>query len=446
MKTIYTAMLAAVVAAGFAGTLRADAAEALFMKTHKGAKESKVAEDWYDALPAWVASLTSKNQFPTTHLPYEFDRGKLKNMREGVNKFEIRDANKKEFSVYLMVRDGVDAQGRPMYTSTNESGWLSWKGWPARYIVETYPVEDNSDNINLVAMGAWLYSEKENDLGNRVLTVVHKRDKELAPLIEAYICEKEKWDMPAEGLVEWNAWDIEYQVERRMLVTPEELAKRVKEREDKAKESFNELVKARGDYKGRPPRRNQPTMQLILLEWEIKQWKIKYASSDFAKDQKNADKLQDMLDSIKDDIAVIKENLTKADELGAGGQPNDLKAKAEYLEEVLKLDPLDLNLRSKVANAWFTWGNPIPGGNGCDRAEGMKKAIPHYEVILQAYPRNTAFLTAIGRCYQALEDSKHARIYYEQVLEIDGPNKGQGPTARQLLENMDKKDAARSGK
>ena len=445
MKTIYTAMLAAVVAAGFAGTLRADAAEALFMKTHKGAKESKVAGDWYDALPAWVASLTSKNQFPTTHLPYEFDRGKLKNMRNGVNKFQIRDANRKQFSAYLMVRNGVDGQGRPVYAETNDSGWLPWKAWPAKYILETYPVEGNQDNTALVAMAAWLYGEKENELANRVLTVVHKRDKELAPLIQAYICEKEIGDMPPEGLVEWNAWDIEYQVERIILVTPAVREERLKDREKNAQDSFKELVRARGDYKGRPPRRNAPTMQLILLEWEIKQWKIKYASSDFAKDTKNSDMLQDILDSIKDDLAVIKENLAKADEIGASGDANDLKAKAEYLEEVLKLDPKDLNLRSKTAHAWYEWANPADHGNSCDRVEGVKKAIPHYEIILEAYPRNSSFLLAMGRCYQAQEDSKNARVYYEKVIEIEG-TKGYGITAKALIRNMEMKDANRAKK
>ena len=342
-----------------------------------------------------------------------------------------------------MVRDGVDAQGRPVYVETSDSGWLPWKAWPAKYILETYPVESNSDDNNLVAMGAWLYSEKENDLANRVLTFVHNRNSELAPLIQAYICEKEKWDVPAEGLVEWNAWDIEYQLERRLLVTPAALEERVKDREKNASTSFKDLVRARGDYKGRPPRRTAPSMQLVLLEWEIKQWKIKYASSDFAKDSKNSDTLQDILDSIKDDLSVIKENLTKADEIGASGDANDQKAKAEYLEEVLKLDPMDLNLRSKTANAWFEWGNPADHGNSCDRSDGMKKAIPHYEVILEAYPRNCAFLLAMGRCYQALEDSKHARIYYERVIEIED-GKGFAATAEALIRNMEQKDANRA--
>jgi tetratricopeptide (TPR) repeat protein len=113
------------------------------------------------------------------------------------------------------------------------------------------------------------------------------------------------------------------------------------------------------------------------------------------------------------------------------------------MEEILKIDPEDLNLRSQVGNAWFIWGNPAPHGNSCDRADGVKKAIPHYEIIVKAYPSNTSFLLALGKCYQALEDSKHARVYYDKVIEIDG-TKGNAVTAKALIRNMDMADQNRS--
>lgn len=449
MRTLQTALLAGVIAAGFAGALMADPAEDLFAKTHKGAKESKVASDWYDGLPAWVSSLTTKNQFPETHLPYDIEkagedgRGKAKNSKT-VNKFQIRDANRREFSAYLMVQNGVDAMGRATWDQTNTYVWLPWKSWPAPYIVETYPVDSNNKDDELVAMGAWLYGEKENELANRVLTVVRERNSELAPLIDAYICANEKWDIPADGMKLWNTWDIEFQKERKILVTGEEFDKRLKTREKDAESRFKELVRARGDYKGRAPRRVAPTTQLVLLEWEIKQYKIKFASSDFLKDTKNTDLLQVILDSIKDDLAIITENLEKAREIVKdSGNANQQKEKAEFLEEILKIDPEDVNLRSQVANAWYTWGNPAGHGNSCDRSDGMKKAIPHYEVILRSYPNSTGFLMALGRCYQALENSKSARVYYDRVIELDG-TKGNGPTAKALIRNMEQKDAARA--
>jgi tetratricopeptide (TPR) repeat protein len=432
-------------AAVFGAALQAGPSEDLFAKSHKGAKESDVAAKWYAKLPEWVASLTSKNNFPQTHLPFTVEKGKLKALKVGVNKFEIRDANKKQFSVYLMVQDGVDANGRPVYQTTTDFAWVEWKGWPSKNILETYPVEANSDNADLVAFAAWLYAEKESTYANRVLTIVHKRDKDLAPLIAAYICDKEKWTLPAEGLKVWNSWDAEYQKEREILVSPEAHDKLFKERETNAKKEFDALVKARGDYKGRPPRRVPPTKQLVLLEWEIKQYKISFASADFMKDTKNVDRLQEIQDSITDDLAVIKENQTQARDMAKDGNANDLQKKAEFMEEILKIDPMDLNLRGQVGTTWFLWGNPADHGNSCDRADGVKKAIPHFEIILQAYPRNTAYLMAMGRCYQALQDTKHARPYYEKVIEIDG-TKGNAPTAASLLRNMDQADQNRANK
>lgn len=428
---------------GLLGTeLHAQAAgDALFAKTHKGAKEAKVSGDWYKGLPKWVASLTSKNNFPKTHLLYEFAGDKLKPSK-GPNKFEIRDANEKQFSAYELVRDGTDGNGLPVFKASGKSAWVEWRGWPAKYILETYPVEGNTDTNDLVGFAAWLYTQKENDLANRVLTVAHKLATDTKPLIEAYICEKEKWVLPAEGLVQWKYWDVEYQRERLMLLTPDERTKREANRKKDFEAAYKGLITARGDYKGRPPRRVSPTKQLVLIDWEIRQFKIAY--EDLLKDDaKRNDELTAITDSIKDDLTAIKDNKTKANEMAASGQPNDLKKKAEYMEEILKIDPMDLNLRSEVANAWYIWGNPAPHGNSCDRADGIKAAIPHYKIILEAYPSNTGILLALGRCYQALESSKEARGYYDKVIELEG-TKGNGPTAKALIRNMEDKDRNRA--
>lgn len=431
-------------AAVFAAGLFAGPSEDLFAKSHKGAKESDVAAKWYGKLPEWVSSLTSKNNFPRTHLPFTVEKGKLKNLKDGVNKFEIRDANKKQFSAYLMTQNGVDANGLPVYDATAEFGWVAWKGWPSKYILETYPVDGNTDDADMIAFAAWLYGEKENEYANRVLTVVHGRNAELAPLIAAYICDKEKWTLPAEGLKVWNMWDTQYQKERAILVSPEDHDKRLKAREKGAADEFKGLVAARGDYKGRPPRKSPPTKQLVLLEWEIKQYKIAYASSDFLKDTKNTDKLQEIMDSIADDLAVIKENMEVANKMAADNNANEVKKKAEFMEEILKIDPKNLHMRGQVGTIWYMWGNPAPHGNACDRADGVKKAIPHFEIILVAYPRNTAYLLALGRCYQALEDTKKARPYYEQVIEIEGADGTNARMAKALLNNMDQYDQNRA--
>jgi len=428
----------------FAGMLQAQAGQPLFDKTHKGAKESKVQADWYEKLPVWTNAQTSKNKFPQTWLNLDAN---FKPSNEP-GKFEIRDANKNQFSAYAMVRDGVDGNGMPVYKATSESKWISWKSWPAKYVLITYPVETNPDESDLVGFAAWLFGEKENDLANRVLTQVHAKNKELAPLIEAYIAEKYNWKEPG-ALELFNIWDAEFQKERNILVTAADKTARTTAREKAAKAAFDEIVKSRGAYKGKAPRRPGPTKQLILIEWEIKQFKLAYASSDFLKDTKNTDVLAAIIDSITDDKAVIKDNVEKARKIlqdpkdpNASKNPNNLKKKAEMMEAILLVDPEDTALRAETANSWFLYGAPADHGNGCERADGVKKAIPHYKLILQVFPKNSAFWLALGRCYQALEDSKNAKPAYDEVIAIEG-DKGLGSTAKSLIRNMDARDEAR---
>lgn len=441
-RTLNAAALLAAMA--LAGALHAQAGQPLFDKTHKGAKESKVAADWYANLPVWTNSQTSKNQFPKTWLLLDAEF----KPSQTPNKFEIRDANKNQFSAYAMVRDGVDGNGMPVYKTTTSSKWLGWKSWPARYVLSTYPVEGNTNDADLVAFGAWLFTEKENDLANRVLTQVHGKNKDLAPLIEAYIAEKYGWKDPG-PLEVFNIWDAEFQKERNILVTAADKAARTTAREKAAKAAFDDIVRARGAYKGKAPRKPGPTRQLILLEWEIKQFKIAYASSDFLKEAKNADVLAAIMDSITDDKELIKRNTEDARKIlqdpknpNAAKDPNLLKKKAEMMEAILQIDPMDTALRAEVANSWFLYGAPADHGNGCERTDPIKKAIPHYEEILKVYPQNSAFWLALGRCYQALEDSKKAKPCYDKVIAIEG-DKGLGGTAKSLIRNMDAKDEAR---
>ena len=182
---------------------------------------------------------------------------------------------------------------------------------------------------------------------------------------------------------------------------------------------------------------------MALVAWEIGQFKKTYGSSNFAKATKTQDILQDMLDSIEDDKERIKKGNEEAKKLGEKGQPNDLRRKAEKLEQVRMLDPKDALLTSTAANAWFHYGNPLVHGNGCDRPMGIQKAIPLYQQVVAAYPMNTRQLLALGRCYQALENGKDARIWYKKVIDIDG-DKGMGTYAKGLLRNLDAKDQARA--
>lgn len=421
----------------FAGALQAQG-QALFEKTHGGAKESKVASDWYTKLPTWAATLTSRNQFIETWLMLD---GNFK-PSQTPNRFMIRDANKNDFNAFEMIRDGVDTDGRAVYKVTKSSKWIPWKGWQAKYIVSSYPVETNTDPKDLVAFAAWLFGEKENDLANRVLTYVHERERDWAPLIEQYLAEKNNWKEPGE-LVRWDLWDSEFHKKRAILIPASMEASRTTAREKAAADAFKELERSRGDYKGKPPRRNKPTKLLIFVEWEIKQFRIQFAGSKFIEDKKNADKLADMERSVRDDMDLMKDGLERANSIPKSSDDvKGIEAKLNLMEQYLALDPMSLHLRSQIGNEWYAFAKTDEYGNDCQRPAAARKAIEHYKILVDAYPQNLPYLTAMAKCYQALQESKQAGPLYDKVIEIDGDGQW-GRTAAALKRNMELKDEHR---
>jgi hypothetical protein len=430
------------------GSVYADAAEDLTGELKLGKTEKSAAANWYDSYPKWVMASIKQNKFPQTYLGYAQQGSKIKPAKGVFSKFEIRNANKKQFQAFLMARDGNDANGLPVYKTTKDFVWLSWKQWPVEQLVETYPVKSNKDDKAVVGFGIWIYSKKKyNEIANRVLTVVALRNKDLRPLIEAYLCEKEKWDGQEGSLIEWNVWDSKYYREHIILIPAADEEKRYKQRETAAEKELKRILADRGAYKGRAPRRQQPTKMLVFVEWDIKNYKQAYASSDYFKLEKTQALLELVMDTIKDDLELKQDNLKNIDDKYKGKtDPKDMKKRILEMESVRGIDPMDMKLLSQVANLWYEYANPADHGNGCDRLEGVKKAIPLYQELLKHYPYNTAYLMAMGRCYQAKEDSKNARGYYEKVIAIDGPRKGKTPTAEALIRNMEMKDQNRANK
>jgi len=436
MKWIHALLLAGCV---FAGGYAHAQAEDLFAKTHQGAKEAKVASDWYAKLPVWVASRTSRNDFIKTWLMLDeqFKRSPVP------QKFEIRDANRNQFNAYFMVKDGINTGNmEPEWKATKSSKWVAWGSWPARFIVSSYPLETNPDVKDLVGFAAWLFSQKENDLANRVLAIVHEKDRDLAPAVEGYLIEKHAWK-DAGTLVKWNLWDAEFQRERSILIPASMEAARKSAREKAAEAAFKQLLANRGDYKGRPPRRNTPKKMLIMVEWDVKQFKLEFAASDFIKDPKREVIIEEILGSIKDDQDRIRDGMDALSKKEK--DPNKQKEFTQRLMEMeglLTMDPENYQLRSQIGNEWYYFAQPDEYGNDCKNPQAAHKAIGHYKKLLEYFPQNLAYLIATGKCYQALQDSKHAAPYYERVIELDGQGSF-GKMAEALKRNMETKDEIR---
>ncbi len=432
MNRIYAA--AALLILLFAGEVQA---QTLLEKMFPGKKESQVAQAWFDKLPAWVAEQVKINKFPRLYRTDSKDATKL-------IKFEMCEVDAKgtRYKYFDLVRDGTDAAGQPIYKRSLKFEWVEFTKLEARHLASTYPVKSNQKDDDIVGFAAWIYTQKEKRVANRVLTVLWESKADLKPLIEAYIIEKEGWKAAPGQLEIWNDWDSEYQAERNLLVTPEARDALLLEREKAAKNEFEAIIKARGNYdkKAKAPRKPQPTQHLMMLDYRIREFRRTYKASTFIKGKDVESKLVAIEDSIKDDQLTIKELRKQAADETIGKQK-----RAQLLEVACALDPEDLALQGEVGNAWIAWADIAPHGNECAHSDGVQGARPHFEKILTVYPENTSYLIWVGKCYQALQDGK-AKAYYEKVVKLCGRDKGDGKTAQALLDNMDKKDQARAKK
>lgn len=435
MKTMLTTLLAVLLCSSLG-------AETVVAKLFPGKEEKRVAEIWYEKLPEYVVGQIKLNKFPNV---YSTNPADAKNPL----KLEIYDVDKSgtKFRYYVMVRDGTDANGRPVFKRSAKTDWMEFAKLEPKFLIYSYPTKGNPSDADVVSFAAWLYSKKANDQANMALTTLWNARTELKAPIEEWIIAKEGWKAAPGELEVFNAWDTQFQLERDVLVNKDLKDKLTGEREKAAKEEYADIIKVRGNYdsKQKPPRKPQPTQQLVFIDWRIKEFKRIYGSSDVYKGKDVEKTLTAISDSIRDDLDKIKDIKKQgADAKGEGGKP-DLKKKAEFMKLASALDPEDLALCGEVANAWLVYANIAPHGNTCDHNDGCKEAIPYIEKILKVYPENTSYLLTLGKCYQAMGNGE-AKKYYKRVVEISGKDKGDGKIAAALMDNMDKADAARAGK
>ncbi|MCC6572500.1 MAG: hypothetical protein IT462_01800 [Planctomycetes bacterium] len=419
------------------GLYAAPADDTLPGKLHPGKKEADVAKEWFEKkLPAYIKGLVETNQFPKTYIEFP---GKDK----GVKPCEIRDITKNGFRAYQLVADNQDDSGKTVYRVSKDGVEFTFKHWPPQHMIDIYPVRTSTDDVDVSAVAIWLYSISQPRLANRVLTIIHQRNKDLRPLIEGYIIEKEKLKAKPGQLEIFNEWDSEFQLERVVLVTADDKLKLITERESAAKKKLDEIRLNRGDYDKDPAkRRRQPRKLLLMVQWDIKEFKRTYQATDLCKDAKTVTLLDEMSKSIDADFQIIRNNYEKAQAFTSSQESDDWKKRAQILELLLKIDPEDIRLLQNVAGSWFDYARESSDSNSCMNEEGAKRAIEFYEKILEKCPQNTSFMINMGKCYQVQGNGK-ARDIYNKVIELDGKDRGNGAIATRLIEYMNSKDRFR---
>ncbi|MBK8205954.1 MAG: hypothetical protein IPK87_04065 [Planctomycetes bacterium] len=394
-----------------------------------------VADQAETDLLTWLKACADKNQFPRTH----FDSGVL---------YEVRDASAKRKKAELTLRGlqrDVDDAGNARYTAVGDDLSKPLSQWPSRYALITFAPENHTDQ-QAVAFAIWLYLRKSPDkkeqlCGNRALTVVHQRNTELRPLIEAWVLQH---DFEGKGTLKvGDIWDDEFRKERRVLITDDAEEKLVKARNTAAQAEFGRI---NGEYS----RERTVTLQQLLTALDA--WERDFAATEeFAKRRTDAGKLRTALTkAIADANDLASEGKTAGDEAKEfeGKARKDLarpkwKEAAELFERALAIDSASMLLLTQTANAWLKAADPeyFPTEDrwGCTHEDRIKKhAIGWWDKLAALKPDDTATLLNQGLCYQLTGQVGRANEIYNRIVTLD-PTGTNAAEAKRRMQQMKKK-------
>ncbi|MCC6464014.1 MAG: tetratricopeptide repeat protein [Planctomycetes bacterium] len=372
--------------------------------------EATIARDWHAAMQQWLAGRCAAGEFPRTWFPGA----------AGAEPHEIRAASERGLTTRKLLDTGaLDAQGKPIRTPAPDNTTFGWDDWLPRYMLGTLPVEGEPRAAELVAFAAWLYSRKDPDLANRVLTVLHKRSAEERPDLETYVRLRE--NLPdGEPLQVAALWDAEFRAMRDLLVTAKRLEKLTKARE---KEARAELASVHAALK-------DGTLTLAEVLFRLAAWEQTFVSTEYA-----AQSARERADLRK----AAETRRTRKDELAASaGAATDKAAAAALWEEASGLDPADAAIASRAANLWKeAAGLQVRGGSLACTHEGhlREHAVKLYERVAGLAPGDAAVQLALGQCLHALGESAKARAAYNTALKL-GLKPDDERRARELLEML----------
>lgn len=295
--------------------------------------------------------------------------------------------------------------------------------------VATWYVSQYRTAKEMVAAACWLASKEALLDANAVLAdfATHKTDNRAD--IEAWLCEKNGWTVPTDGLDLVEACDLERDLPYKLLLSKQAAAEHYKVLDKEAKKAFKELEDLQGDdVKGKPGfRRGQPKMRLATLQNYVANFEIHYGDTSFMKKKSNKGKLEDIKAAIAEDIEWVNSEKFKAERFGI---ENDWPAAAKAYDQILRADPYNVGIMQATAEAWHKAAVVTDGARKAEDKAAAKKAAMIYESMNAYFPVQLAYLNHAGVNWLAYGDTKKAKQYHEEVIRrTDG---------RELSENEQK--------
>lgn len=354
----------------------------------EGVFEKKIADDWYRHFQSWVEDQCNAGQYPETFFADS----------AGVtHPYRVRAVKETR----LVCIELLGELREPATTSTT----FQWEDWKPRFVAGTYPVKTNEDSQDVIAFAAWLYLNSEDPfLANRVLTVVYERDEAMREAIAEYVIRRHGLS-EKDKLAVGEIWDSEFQKWRRVLLKKSDADERESKREADAKQTVNALLTEYADPETR-------TKTLAQLEFELKEWQIKYEETDAFK--RSNPKVLKTLESIKLDHKKIDTLV----QLAAGEVESNLQA--EGYEKALALDPQSGLLLSKAANSWMEHGNPefLKNAWVCTHESSIRKAKALYYRWLERDPDNKPIMDQLVICHEVFRETNDADKMRRRIKEL----------------------------
>lgn len=267
----------------------------------------------------------------------------------------------------------------------------------------------------MVAAACWMAHKGAMLEANQLLADLATHKTDMRAEVEAWLCAKNGWSAPKDGLQLVETFDLQRDRGARLLLTKAAADEHYKLLDKEAKKAFKDLEDLQGgDIKSKPGmRRGSPKMHLATLQDYAANFEKRYAGTAFLNKKGNKEDLADLQAAIAADIDWVNTEKFKAARQGIEKEWPDA---AKSYDQILRADPYNLEIMQKTAEAWHMAAVVTDGARKAEDKEAARKAAVVYESMCDYFPAQLAYLNHAGVNWLAAGDAKKAKGYHEEVL------------------------------
>lgn len=290
-------------------------------------------------------------------------------------------------------------------------------------LAEVFDATDNDESL-IVSLICWLYSKGADAKANSLLSELAAEESGDRGEIEKWMCEKNNWTLPENGLVLNTVFDFDSNRHGKLLTTQKAFDSGKKLREKEAKAVFNSLKRDVGSVKGRSGQRNgSPGKRLAVLKIQLDAFIATYGELEIVTKKSNRKKLDEMKRKVDVDLKYLEAQILVCDSLDMNR--NYIRA-AEAWTSLLKVDPFDSALLAKTAYAHLSASEKSRGRDIVNKKHAAI-ADGKYNELIALHPSMLEYRNYAARANLMLGDKKraaaikHYRFVIDKVEELKSP-------------------------